>query len=67
MIVAKNKIDLVLFNELKDECLQYINLLSRFENDNLTDDQAEEILGEMMGFLTHLNAHSGLLKEEIEE
>ena len=67
MVTVSSKIDMVLFDELKEECLRYIKLLSQLELEDLTEDQKDEILGEMTASLTHLNVHSGLLKKEIEE
>ena len=66
MSTVKNKIDKVLFDDLKDECAKFIKLMNRFEAKNITENQEDEILGEMFASLTHLNVHSGLLKKQIE-
>lgn len=66
MSTVKNKKDKVLFDDLKDECVKFIKLMNQLDVENITEDQEEEILGEMFASLTHLNVHSGLLKEQIE-
>lgn len=66
MSTVKNKIDKVLFDDLKDECSKFIKLVNQLNVENLTEDQEEEILGEMFASLTHLNVYSGLLKRQIE-
>ncbi len=67
MSTIKNKIDKVLFDDLKDECGKFIKLVNQLDVETLTEDQEEEILGEMFDSLTHLNVHSGLLKKQIED
>ncbi len=57
----------VMLNELKDECLTYIKLTNRLELDNLSEEQIEELLGELTASVTHLNTQSDNIKEEIEQ
>ncbi len=57
----------VMLNELKDECLTYIKLTNQLELDNLSEEQIEELLGELTASVTHLNTQSDNIKEEIEQ
>ena len=57
----------VLLNELKDECLSVIKLIYQMELEHLSDEQIEELLGELTAAITHLNVHSGLVKEELDK
>lgn len=62
-----NKIDKALFDSLKCKFTKYTKLMNQLEVENLTNDQEDEILGEMFASSTHLNVHSGLLKKQIED
>ncbi len=67
---VKNKIDetlRIMLNELKDECQKCIKLTNQLELENLTEEQIDEIFGELTASVTHLNTHSQTVKEEIEE
>ncbi|KHE93897.1 MAG: hypothetical protein K8F52_16755 [Candidatus Scalindua rubra] len=55
-----------MLDDLKNECVKFIKLMNQLDVENLTEDQEEEIPGEMFASLTHLNVHSGLLKKQIE-
>ncbi len=57
----------VMLKELKDECLEFVKLTNQLELDNLTEEQIEEILGELTASVTHLSIHSKIVKEEIED
>ncbi len=57
----------VMLNELKEECLNYIKLSNQLELDNLSEEQIEELLGELTASVTHLNTQSDNIKEEIEQ
>jgi len=57
----------VMLNELKDECLTCIKLINQLELDNLSEEQLEELLGELTASVTHLNTQSDNIKEEIEQ
>ena len=68
--IIKNKIDETLkamIKELKDECLKCVKLVNQLELENLTEEQIDEILGELTASVTHLNTQSQSVKEEIEE
>ena len=53
-----------LLNELRDECLSAIY---QTELEHLSDEQVEELLGELTASVTHLNVHSGMVKEELDK
>ena len=57
----------VMLNELKEECLTCIKLTNQLELDNLSEEQIEELLGELTASVTHLNTQSDNIKEEIEQ
>jgi hypothetical protein len=70
MSVASIKISptlMTLLNELRDECLSCIKLIHQLELEHLTEDQIEEILGELLASVTHLQIHSAIVKEEMEK
>ena len=56
-----------LLNELRDECLSTIRLIHQLELEHLTDDQRDELLGELTASVTHLNVHSEMVKEELDK
>ena len=57
----------VMLNELKDECLTCIKLINQLELDNLSEEQIDELSGELTASVTHLNTQSHNIKEEIEQ
>ncbi len=57
----------VMLNELKDECLTCIKLINQLELDNLSEEQVDELSGELTASVTHLNIQSNNIKEEIEQ
>ena len=70
MTVTNTKISptlTVLLNELRDECLSTIKLIHQLELEHLTDDQVEDLLGELAASITHLNVHSEIVKEELDK
>ncbi len=56
-----------LLNELRDECLSTIKLIHQLELEHLTDEQIDDVLGELMASVTHLHVHSAMVKEELEK
>ena len=54
-----------LLNELKDECLSTIKLIHQLELEPLTNEQIEDVLGELTASLTHLQTHSAIVTEEL--
>lgn len=70
MTVASKKISsslTTLLNELRDECLSTIRLIHQMELEHLTDEQIDELLGELTASVTHLHVHSGMVKEELDK
>ena len=70
MSVIISKIDVTLkalLNELRDECLSNIKLINQLELEHLTEEQIEDILGELIASVTHLHVHSAIIKEEMEK
>jgi len=70
MSVIISKIDVTLkalLNELRDECLANIKLINQLELEHLTEEQIEDILGELTASVTHLQIHSAIVKEELEK
>lgn len=70
MSVASSKVSstlTTLLNELREECLSCIKLMHQLELENLTDDQIDEVLGELAASVTHLHIHSAIVKEEMEK
>ena len=70
MSVIISKIDVTLkalLNELRDECLSNIKLINQLELEHLTEEQIEDILGELTASVTHLQIHSAIVKEELEK
>ncbi len=51
--------------ELKEECENYIKLMNQLELENLTKEQIEEVLGEIMASVVSLEVHSEHAKEEL--
>lgn len=52
--------------ELKEECENFIKLMNQLELENLTKEQIEEVLGEIMAAVVSLEVHSEHAKEEID-
>ncbi len=56
-----------LLNELRNECLSTIKVIHQLELEHLTDEQIEEVLGDLTVSVTHLNMHSVMVKEELDK
>ncbi|TVM02711.1 MAG: hypothetical protein CV087_08945 [Candidatus Brocadia sp. WS118] len=54
-----------LLSELREECLLAIKLIHQLELEHLTEEQIEDVLGELTASLTHLQTHSSIVKEEL--
>lgn len=68
MSILSNKISptlTTLLNELRDECLSTIKLIHQLELEHLTEEQIEDVLGELTASLTHLQTHSAIVNEEL--
>jgi hypothetical protein len=62
-----NKTLMVLLGELSEECLKVIKLTEGLIIENLTDEQVEDLLGELSASVTHLKVHSEQVERVIEE
>ena len=70
MSILSNKISptvTTLLSELREECLSTIKLIHQLELKHLTDEQIEDVLGELTASLTHLQTHSTMVKEELDK
>ncbi len=56
-----------LIDELKDACLENLKLINQLEIEHLTEDQLEEILGELSVSAMHLQMHANFVNEEIDK
>lgn len=56
-----------LIDELEDECLHVVSLIEALKIKILTEDQREDILGELSASLSHLKIHSNELEEAIDK
>jgi hypothetical protein len=58
---------LVLLNELEEESLKTIKLSAILKMNTLTDEQIEDLLGELSASVTHIKVHSEQLEHIIEK
>ena len=56
-----------LLNELRNECLSTIKVIHQLELEHLTNEQIDEVLGDLTVSVTHLNMHSAMVKEELDK
>jgi len=56
-----------LVDELGEECLKVIKLSGILKMENLTDEQIEDLLGELSASVTHLRIHSQQLEQALEK
>ncbi|WP_333654119.1 hypothetical protein [Dissulfurispira sp.] len=54
-------------DELRDSCFDTVKLINQMEIEHLTEEQVEEILGELSVSVMHLQMHAGFVKEEIDK
>ena len=50
-----------LLNELRDECLLTIKLIHQLKLEHLIDEHIDDVLGELMASVTHLQVHSAMV------
>jgi len=62
-----NSILLDLLNEYEEECLNAVKLIGALKLDALTEEQQEDMLGELSASITHLKVHSEQMEKLIEE
>ena len=65
--IALNKTLKSLITELEEECLHVVSLIEALKIKNLTEDQREDILGELSASLSHLKIHSNEVEEAIDK
>lgn len=56
-----------LIDELEEECLHVVSLIEALKIRNLTEDQREDILGELSAALSHLRIHSNEVEQTIDK
>ncbi|MFQ5965707.1 MAG: hypothetical protein ACE5KZ_15650 [Candidatus Scalinduaceae bacterium] len=56
-----------LLSELRGECVSTTKLIHQLEIEHLTEEQMEDVLGELMASVTHLQMHSKMAKEVLEK
>ncbi|MEK6681781.1 MAG: hypothetical protein AABY79_07420 [Nitrospirota bacterium] len=56
-----------LIDELEEECLHVVSLIEALKIKRLTEDQREDILGELSASLSHLKVHSNEVEEVIDK
>lgn len=56
-----------LIDELEEECLHIVSLIEALKIKNLTEDQREDMLGELSASLSHLKIHSNEVEEVIDK
>ena len=56
-----------LIDELEEECLHIVSLIGALKIRNLTEDQREDILGELSAALSHLKTHSNDVEQAIDK
>lgn len=62
-----NSILLDLLNEYEEECLNAVKLIEGLKLEALTEEQQEDMLGELSASVAHLKIHSEQLERLIEE
>ncbi len=65
--IALDKTLKSLITELEEECLHVVSLIEALKIKNLTEDQREDILGELSASLSHLKIHSNEVEEAIDK
>ena len=65
--IALDKTLKSLITELEEECLHVVSLIEVLKIKNLTEDQREDILGELSASLSHLKIHSNEVEEVIDK
>ena len=53
--------------ELEEECLHVVSLTEALKIKNLSEDQREDILGELSAALCHLRVHSNEVEQVIDK
>ena len=56
-----------LIDELEEECLHVVSLIEALKVKNLTEDQRDDIFGELSAALSHLRIHSNDVEQVIDK
>lgn len=70
MLTISNKLNptvTTLLGELREECLSTLKLIYQLEIEHLTEEQIEDVLGDLTASITHLQIHSAIVKEELDK
>ena len=70
MSIVNNKLNptlTTLLSELRDECLSAIKLIHQLDIEHLTEEQIEDVLGDLTASITHLQTHAAIVKEELDK
>lgn len=57
----------VILNELKDQCLKTANLIENLDTKNKTQDEKDELAGELSASLAILTVNSGLIEGYLDD
>lgn len=70
MLTVSNRLNhtvTTLLGELRDECLSTIKLIHQLEIEHLTEEQVEDVLGDLTASVMHLQIHSSIVREELDK
>lgn len=56
--IQLNKALLTMLNELKSECASFQVLMDKLDQSQISGDEFDELVGEIIGSVGHLNVHS---------
>jgi hypothetical protein len=65
-MLTKDKLIETLLSELKEECLIILSLLNQLDTPGISENQEDEILGELSARLAHMEVHARETQELIE-
>lgn len=65
-MLTKDKLTETLLNELKEESLVILSLLNQLQTPGISETQEDEILGELLARLAHLEIHAKETQEQID-
>jgi hypothetical protein len=57
----------VVFDELEEQCLRAVRYIEALKVKELSDDQKEDLLGELSAAITHLRIQTSTLDKRMEE
>ena len=65
-MLTKDKLTETLRSEFKEECLIILSLLNQLETPGISENQEDDILGELSARLAHMEAHIRETQEQID-